>query len=45
MGFDPFNHSLKIWKSIETLSPKVGAHLGVWGSFSHTFLRSQEHEV
>ncbi len=30
MGFDPFNYSLKIWKSIRTLIPKVGAHLGMW---------------
>jgi len=31
MGFDPCNHSLKIWESTETPTPKVGAHLGVWG--------------
>jgi len=31
MGFDPCNPSLKIWKSIEIPTPKVGAHLGVWG--------------
>jgi hypothetical protein len=31
MGFDPYNRSLKIWKSIETPTPKVRAHLGVWG--------------
>jgi hypothetical protein len=30
MGFDPYNCSLKISKSIETPIPKVGAHLGVW---------------
>jgi hypothetical protein len=30
MGFDAYNHSLKIWKSIKTPTPKVGAHLGVW---------------
>jgi hypothetical protein len=29
MGFDPCNRSLKIWESIGTLTPKVGAHLGV----------------
>jgi len=29
MGFDPCNHFLKIWESIETLTPKVEAHLGV----------------
>jgi len=31
MGFDPYNCSLKIQKSIGILIPKVGAHLGVWG--------------
>jgi len=31
MGFDPWNFSLKIWESIETPTPKVGVHLGVWG--------------
>jgi len=31
MNFDPFNHFLKIWKSIETQTPKMGAHLGVCG--------------
>jgi hypothetical protein len=30
MYVDPYNYSLKIWKSIETPTPKVGAHLGVW---------------
>jgi len=30
MVFDPYNHSLKIQKSIKTPTPKVGAHLGVW---------------
>jgi hypothetical protein len=30
MGFDTCNCSLKIWKSIETPTPKMGAHLGVW---------------
>jgi hypothetical protein len=29
MSFDPYNYSLKIWKSIKTPTPKVGAHLGV----------------
>jgi hypothetical protein len=29
MGFDPCNRSLKIWESIKTPTPKVGAHLGV----------------
>jgi hypothetical protein len=31
MGFNPYNYSLKIWESIMTPTPKVGAHLGVWG--------------
>jgi hypothetical protein len=29
MGFDPCNLSMKIWKSIMTLTPNVGAHLGL----------------
>jgi len=33
MIFDPWNCPLKIWKSIGTLTPKMGAHLGVWGFF------------
>ncbi len=37
MNFDPYNCPLKIWESIETLTPKMGAHLGMWSSFSHTF--------
>jgi hypothetical protein len=28
MGFDPCNRALKIWKSIETLTPKVGDPFG-----------------
>jgi hypothetical protein len=31
MSFDPYNRLLKIQKSIKTLIPKVGAHLGMWG--------------
>jgi hypothetical protein len=31
MGFDPWNYSLKIQKSIGTPTPKVGVHLDVWG--------------
>jgi hypothetical protein len=31
MGFDPCNYFLKIWESIGTSTPKLGAHLGVWG--------------
>jgi hypothetical protein len=46
MSFDPYNCLLKIQKSIEILTPKVGIHLGVWGgSFPHTFLHSQEYEM
>jgi len=40
MGFDPCNFFLKIWESIDTLTPKMGAQLGVWGfipSHSPTF--------
>jgi len=39
MGFDPCNHSLKIWEFIETPTPKMGVHLGVWVfilTLSHT---------
>ncbi len=31
MGFYPWNHYLKIWESIGTPTPKMEAHLGVWG--------------
>jgi hypothetical protein len=31
MNFDPYNSPLKIWKSIGTLTPKMGVHLWVWG--------------
>ncbi len=30
MGFDPCNHSLKVWDSIGTPTPKAEAHLGAW---------------
>jgi hypothetical protein len=30
IGFDPYNCFLKIRESIWTLTPKVGAHLGMW---------------
>jgi hypothetical protein len=39
MGFGPCNCSLKIWESIGTPTPKMGAHLGVWVfilTLSHT---------
>jgi hypothetical protein len=41
MVFDSFNHSLKIWKSTETPTPNMGAHLGCECSFSHTLVHSQ----
>jgi hypothetical protein len=28
-----------------TLIPKMGVHLGMWGSFPHTLLHSREHEM
>ncbi len=31
MSFDPYNLSLKIWKSIGTPTPKVGTQLGMCG--------------
>jgi hypothetical protein len=31
MSFDPYNRFLKIGDSIETPTPKMGVHLGVWG--------------
>jgi hypothetical protein len=43
MGFDLCDCSLKIWESIETPTPKMGIHLGVWGfipSHSPTLLRA-----
>jgi hypothetical protein len=38
MTFDPYNRPLKIQESIGTLTPKVGAHLGVWGFIPSHFL-------
>jgi hypothetical protein len=38
MGFDHYNHCLKIQESIGTPTPKMGVHLGVWGIIpSHSF--------
>jgi hypothetical protein len=31
MNFYPCNFLLKIWESLRTPTPKVGAHLRVWG--------------
>jgi hypothetical protein len=45
IGFDPWNFSLKIWDSIKTPTPQMGAHLGVWGFIPHTFPHSWEHEM
>jgi hypothetical protein len=45
MNFDLCNCPLKIRESIETQTPKVGAHLGMWGLFPHTTVHSQEHEM
>jgi len=30
MGFVIYNCFMKIWELIETPTPKMGAHLGVW---------------
>jgi hypothetical protein len=41
MSFDPCNCPLKSQKFVETPTPKMGVHLGVWGfilSHSPTFL-------
>jgi hypothetical protein len=38
MNFDLYNCPLMIWKSIGTLIPKVGTHLGVWGFIPSHFL-------
>jgi hypothetical protein len=40
MGFDPCNHSLKIWESTGTPTPKIGVPCESEGSFSHTLLHS-----
>jgi len=45
MSFDPWNLPLKIREFIKNPTPKVGVHLGVWGSFPHTLLHSREHEM
>jgi hypothetical protein len=39
MSFDPYNGLLKIQESIETPTPKVGAHLGVRGFIPSHFPR------
>jgi len=38
MNFDPCNHLLKIWESIAATTPKVRAHLKVWGFIPSHFL-------
>ncbi len=45
MSFDPWKCFLKIQKSIRSSIPKVGDHLGMWGSFLHTLLHFQKHEM
>ncbi len=46
MSFDPCNRSLKIWESIGIPTPKVGAHLGVWGFIpSHSLALSEAWNV
>jgi hypothetical protein len=41
MGFDPYNRSLKIWKSIRNPTPEVGVRLGVLRFNSPTLPYSQ----
>jgi hypothetical protein len=38
MGFDPYDHSLKIQESIGTPIPQVEVHLGVWRFILSHFL-------
>jgi hypothetical protein len=38
IGFDPYNCSMKIQEFTRTLTPKVGAHLGVWRFIPSHFL-------
>jgi hypothetical protein len=49
MGFDLYNCSLKIWESVGTTTPKVGAHLeahlGAWGFIPWHFFALPEHEM
>jgi hypothetical protein len=45
MVFNLFNCSLKIWESIKTPTPKMGAQLECVGSFPHTLPHSQDHEM
>jgi hypothetical protein len=45
MGFDPYNHSLKIWESIKLQLPRWELTWQCGGSFSHTLPHSQEHEI
>jgi len=45
MSFDPCIYPLKIRESIETPTPKVGAHLGVWRFIPSHSLHSYEHEI
>jgi hypothetical protein len=45
MNFDPYSCPLKIWESIRTPTPKVGAHFVVCAFIPHIFLHSHEHEM
>jgi hypothetical protein len=45
MSFDPCDHPLKIWEPIETLIPKMGAHLGVWRFIPSHCPTLPEHEM
>jgi hypothetical protein len=45
MGFNPYNHSLKIQESIGNPTPQVGVVLGCEGSFSHTLLHFREYKM
>jgi hypothetical protein len=45
MGFDPYNYSLKVWKSIELQLPKWELIWECEGSFPHISLHSREHEM
>jgi hypothetical protein len=38
MGFDSWNFFLKIQESVKSPTPKMGAHLGVWGFIPSHFL-------
>jgi len=43
--FGPFDYSLKIWKSIGTPTPKMGAHLRMNGFILSHLPTLQKHEM